>query len=83
MSKSASNARTAIVVRGSSGIGCEAIFRLTESGWNVFNVSRTPCINIKVNNVCADISCGEEAYKSIKLIAEEHGADLLIYSAGC
>lgn len=83
MSKSASNVRTAIVVGGSSGIGCETIFRLTESGWNVFNVSRTPCINIKVNNVCADISCGEEAHKSIKLIAEEHGADLLIYSAGC
>lgn len=83
MSNVADGARTAIVVGGSSGIGCETVFRLTESGWNVFNISRTPCINIKVNNICADVSEGEDVYKSIKIVAEKYGADLLIYSAGC
>ena len=75
-------ARTAIVVGGSSGIGCETVLRLTESGWKVFNISRTPCINIKVNNICADVTC-DKAFEEIKRISEENGLDLLIYSAGC
>lgn len=83
MSKLTEGARTAIVVGGSSGIGCETVFRLTESGWNVFNISRSPCINIKVNNICADVSDGDGAYRSIGLIAERYGIDLLVYSAGC
>ena len=77
-----SGARTAIVVGGSSGIGCETVFRLTESGWNVYNISRTPCINIKVNNVCADVT-DEQAFGAIRRIAEKEGLDLLVYSAGC
>lgn len=75
--------RSAIVVGGSSGIGCETVLRLTEDGWNVFNISRTPCINIKVNNVCADVTEGDAAYKSMRKISEEHGLDLLVYCAGC
>ena len=51
-----------MVVGGSSGIGCETVLRLTEDGWNVFNISRTPCINIKVNNVCADVTEGDAAF---------------------
>lgn len=83
MNKKSGAARTAIVLGGSSGIGCETVFRLTEGGWNVFNISRTPCINIKVNNICADVTEGDGAFKSIKLVAEQHGLDLLVYCAGC
>ena len=82
MSKTSEKSRTAIVVGGSSGIGCETVFRLTEGGWQVFNISRTPCINIKVNNICADVT-EEDAFKNIGLIAEEYGLSLLVYCAGC
>lgn len=75
--------RCAVVVGGSSGIGCETVLRLTEDGWNVFNISRTPCINIKVNNVCADVTEGDAAFKSMREIAKDHGLDLLVYCAGC
>ncbi len=75
--------KTAVVIGGSSGIGCETVLRLTESGCNVFNISRTPCINIKVSNVCADVAEGNSAFESIKIIAEKHGLDLLVYCAGC
>ena len=39
--------RTAIVVGGSSGIGYETCARLVSRGWNVTNISRTPCKNPK------------------------------------
>ncbi len=81
-SAAGSAARTAIVVGGSSGIGCETVLRLTESGWNVFNISRTPCINIKVNNISADVT-DEQAFTHIKNTAESCGLGLLVYSAGC
>lgn len=74
--------RTAVVVGGSSGIGCETVFRLTESGWKVFNISRTPCINIKVENICADVTEGDVAFRGIKNVADNFGLDLLVYCAG-
>ena len=83
MSKDRVGARTAIVVGGSSGIGCETVFRLTQGGWKVFNISRTPCINIKVNNICADVACGDDAYCGIRNVCRSDGADLLVYCAGC
>ncbi|MCD7729379.1 MAG: SDR family NAD(P)-dependent oxidoreductase [Clostridia bacterium] len=75
--------KTAIIVGGSSGIGCETAALFTSGGWNVFNISRTPCENIKVGNICADVAVGEDAFRGIKLTAEKHGIDLLVYSAGC
>ena len=38
-----SNKKTAIVVGGSSGIGFETCSRLASRGYNVINISRTPC----------------------------------------
>ncbi|MCD8373032.1 MAG: SDR family NAD(P)-dependent oxidoreductase [Clostridia bacterium] len=75
--------KTAVIIGASSGIGCETAALLTKGGWNVFNISRTPCENIKVNNICADVAVGEDAFRGIKLTAEKYGIDLLIYCAGC
>ncbi|MCD8040276.1 MAG: SDR family NAD(P)-dependent oxidoreductase [Clostridia bacterium] len=75
--------RTAIIIGASSGIGCETASRLTSGGWKVFNISRTPCENKLVNNICADVTCGQDAYIGIKLTAEKYGVDLLVYCAGC
>jgi NAD(P)-dependent dehydrogenase (short-subunit alcohol dehydrogenase family) len=74
---------SAIVVGGSSGIGYETCLRLVNRGWTVTNISRTPCNNAKVNNVCADVAAGSDAFESIKKIAESHGLNALIYCAGC
>lgn len=75
--------RTAVVIGGSSGIGCETVFSLTQKDWKVFNISRTPCINIKVENICADVTEGNDALRAIKYAAENFGLDLLVYCAGC
>lgn len=73
---------TAVVVGGSSGIGCETCLRLANRGWNVFNVSRTPCTNEKVKNITADAANKTEIYDVITSIGDKFGIDALVYSAG-
>ncbi len=74
--------KTAIVVGGSSGIGYETCFRLSALGWNVVNISRTPCKNPKVTNICADVTKGEDLRAAITTAATNDGVSALIYSAG-
>ena len=73
----------AIVVGGSSGIGYETCLRLVNRGWAVTNISRTPCDNIKVNNISADVSSGSAATEGIDSSAGKYGLDALVYCAGC
>lgn len=73
---------SAIVVGGSSGIGYETCVRLVNRGWTVTNISRTPCNNAKVYNVCADVATGSDASEAVKKSAENHGLNALIYCAG-
>ena len=74
--------RTAVVVGGSSGIGCETCLRLVNRGWNVFIVSRTPCNNDKIKNITADAASERDLYDVITSIGDKFGIDVLIYSAG-
>ena len=71
-----------VVVGGSSGIGYEACVRLVNRGWAVTNISRTPCKNAKVHNICADVACGREAYDAIMTAADKYGLSALVYCAG-
>lgn len=77
-----SNKKTVIVVGGSSGIGCETCLRLVNRGWNVVNISRTPCKNVKVINVKADVAVGDELIDAIKSVCERYTVSALLYSAG-
>lgn len=70
------------VIGGSSGIGYETCVRLVNRGWEVTNISRTPCNNAKVHNICADVTCGSEAYDAVMSSAEKYGLNALIYCAG-
>ena len=74
--------KTAVVVGGSSGIGYETCLRLANRGWNVVNVSRTPCKSAKVTNIQADAADGVALADAIKKAAGKNGISLLIYSAG-
>ncbi len=71
-----------VVVGGSSGIGYETCVRLVNRGWEVTNISRTTCNNAKVHNICADVTCGSEAYDAISSAAEKYGLNALVYCAG-
>ncbi|MDE6850189.1 MAG: SDR family oxidoreductase, partial [Clostridia bacterium] len=71
-----------VIVGGSSGIGYETCVRLVNRGWEVTNVSRTPCNNAKVHNICADVTCGNEVCTAINSSAEKYGLTALIYCAG-
>ena len=73
---------SAIVIGGSSGIGYETCVRLVNRGWSVTNISRTPCNNAKVNNICADVAAGSDAYDAIGSVAERCGLSALVYCAG-
>ncbi|MDE5667424.1 MAG: SDR family NAD(P)-dependent oxidoreductase [Clostridia bacterium] len=77
-----SKKKTAIVVGGSSGIGLETCLRLVNRGWNVVNISRTPCKNAKVVNALADVSKDGELEKAILEACQKHYVAALIYSAG-
>lgn len=77
-----SNKKTAVVVGGSSGIGYETCLKLVNRGWNVVNISRTPCKNSKVNNVAADAAAGSAMYDAVKGTCEKYNVSALIYSAG-
>ena len=74
--------KSAIVVGGSSGIGCETCARLVGRGWNVVNISRTPCKIADVKNVIADVVAGSTFTDAIAKAGEKYGIDALIYSAG-
>lgn len=74
--------KTAVVVGGSSGIGFETCLRLANRGWNVVNVSRTPCKSNKVTNIKADVADGAALDAAIKQAAAKNGISLLVYSAG-
>lgn len=73
---------SAIVIGGSSGIGYETCVRLVNRGWAVTNISRTPCNNAKVHNICADVAYGSEAFDAISSTAEKLGLNALVYCAG-
>ncbi|MCM1438926.1 MAG: SDR family NAD(P)-dependent oxidoreductase [Roseburia sp.] len=73
---------SAVVIGGSSGIGYETCVRLVNRGWEVTNISRTACNNAKVHNICADVSCGNEAYSAIISAADKYGLTALVYCAG-
>ena len=74
--------KTAIVVGGSSGIGCEACLRLYNRGWHVVNISRTPCQNSNIENIAADVAAGDSVADAIKAVGEKRRINALIYSAG-
>ncbi|MDE7439972.1 MAG: SDR family NAD(P)-dependent oxidoreductase [Clostridia bacterium] len=77
------NKRTAIVVGGSSGIGCETCSKLINRGWNVVNISRTQCKIAKVKNEVADVVSGSTLSDIITRTGEKFNSiDALIYSAG-
>ncbi len=76
------NKNTAIVVGGSSGIGLEVVTKLVNRGWNVINVSRTACPNIKVKNVAADVTAGNTLREAITVAAQRYGLHTLVYCAG-
>lgn len=71
-----------IVVGGSSGIGYETCVRLVNRGWSVTNISRTPCNNAKVKNICLDVTCGGDLGAAIAKTAQSIGLNTLIYCAG-
>ncbi|MBD5632709.1 MAG: SDR family NAD(P)-dependent oxidoreductase [Clostridia bacterium] len=77
-----SNKKTAVVVGGSSGIGYETCVRLVNRGWDVVNISRTPCKNAKVTNIAADAAAGTALSDAILSVAEKTPVSALIYSAG-
>ena len=75
--------RTAIVVGGSSGIGCETCSKLINRGWNVINISRTKCKIAKVKNEIADVVAGSTLSDIITRTGESFKSiDALVYSAG-
>lgn len=74
--------KTAIVVGGSSGIGFETCLRLSNRGWNVVNISRTPCKIEKVENIAADVTAENSLAEAIKTVAEKQVVSALVYSAG-
>ncbi|MBD5584664.1 MAG: SDR family NAD(P)-dependent oxidoreductase, partial [Clostridia bacterium] len=74
--------KTAIVVGGSSGIGYETCIRLVNRGWNVVNISRTPCKNAKVVNIQADVTVENQLTQAISSACEKYAVSALIYSAG-
>ncbi len=76
------NKKTAIVVGGSSGIGCEVCLRLVNRGWNVVNISRTPCKNPKVTNITADVADGKAFGAAFAKAASKGNVAALVYSAG-
>ena len=77
-----SNKKIAVVVGGSSGIGFETCKKLSGQGWNVVNISRTPCKISKVTNITADAADGSALSAAIKKAGGKTGISLLIYSAG-
>lgn len=80
--ENSSSKRTAIVVGGSSGIGFETCVRLISRGYNVVNISRTPCKLSKVTNITADVTDGAAFASAIKKAASKNSVAALIYSAG-
>ena len=77
------NKRTAIVVGGSSGIGCETCSKLINRGWNVINISRSKCKVAKVKNEIADVVAGSTFTDIITRTGETfNNIDALIYCAG-
>lgn len=73
---------SAVVVGGSSGIGCETCLRLSNRGWNVVNISRTPCKGAKVKSVIADAVAGSTLTDAVTDAGKRYGIDALIYCAG-
>lgn len=76
------NKKTAIVIGGSSGIGCETCLRLYNRGWHVVNISRTPCKNSNIVNIAADVAAGNSVADAIKSVGEKRRIHALVYSAG-
>lgn len=74
--------KTAVVVGGSSGIGFETCARLSARGWNVVNISRTPCKNARVVNLAADVTKGAELSEALREAGEKYVISALVYSAG-
>ncbi len=74
--------KTALVVGGSSGIGFETCACLIRRGWNVVNISRTPCKNPKVINITADVSKNPQLPEAIEEAGEKFNIAALVYSAG-
>lgn len=81
--KTKSTRPSVVLIGGSSGIGYETCVRLVNRGWTVTNISRTPCNNAKVNNICADVASGSDACDAIASAAEKYGLNALVYCAGC
>lgn len=74
--------RTVIIVGASSGIGFETALRLLGRGYNIANISRTPCMLGHVKNYTADVTDGHSLEKAISQIASESEIYGLIYCAG-
>lgn len=82
MENKTSNKTTAIVVGGSSGIGFELCARLAARGYNVVNISRTPCKISKVTNIQADVSEGRPFSEALKKASGKGTVGVLAYCAG-
>lgn len=80
--ENSSKQKTAVVVGGSSGIGYETCLRLSNRGWQVFNISRTPCKIATVESIAADAAAGNALFDAITSIAKKQPINALVYSAG-
>ena len=80
--KGKSSHPSVVVIGGSSGIGYETCVRLVNRGWSVTNISRTPCNNAKVHNICADVAFGNNVSEAIISVADRFGLNALVYCAG-
>jgi len=74
--------KKALIIGGSSGIGESLAYNLKE--YQIYNISRTPCVLEDVINFASDVSKKEErdtAISALKLACDS--LDLFVYSAGC
>ncbi len=75
--------RTVIIIGASSGIGYETALRLVGRGFEVYNISRTPCPLERVTNYAADVAVSGTLEKAISEIAKKAQSMYgLIYCAG-
>ncbi len=77
------NKRTALVVGGSSGIGCEIVKGLLDKNYNVVNLSRTNCPLSRVININVDVTNESLIKKAMDEVIENCPyISILVYSAG-
>lgn len=75
--------KVAIVVGGSSGIGYHTALKLFESGYIVYNFSRTKADFDGIASMTVDVEQSETIERAVNDVAQKEGRiDVLVYSAG-